>query len=216
MHPTLKRELAANRLHHSYLLIGDDESCIEQIQELLALLKITAADTKTFFDGLTITISQIRQLIRSLELAPHSSRYKVVGLPGHRLGLEAAQALLKTLEEPPAHTLFLLHTPHERLVPATIVSRCERLYLGKFGAKHDAISFDTVRAMTVPERFELAQQLVESQDCAKTLDQWMMELHNDGHNAQALKLIEEMLTLKQRLTTNTNVTLQLEAFFYNL
>jgi DNA polymerase III subunit gamma/tau len=71
-------------------------------------------------------IDEIRELRENVKFAPASSRYKVYIIDEvHMLTREAFNALLKTLEEPPAHVIFIFATTETHKVPATILSRCQ-------------------------------------------------------------------------------------------
>ncbi|MDD5081898.1 MAG: AAA family ATPase, partial [Dehalococcoidales bacterium] len=75
-----------------------------------------------------ISIDQIRQMQHSASLPPFEGRCKVFIIEGaEHLSDEAANCLLKTLEEPVGRVVFILLTTSERLLPATVVSRCQRL-----------------------------------------------------------------------------------------
>ena len=77
-----------------------------------------------------ISIDQIREMQHSASLPPFEGRYKVYIIEGAELmSHEAANCLLKTLEEPVGKVIFILLTTNERLLPATIISRCQRLEL---------------------------------------------------------------------------------------
>jgi len=77
-----------------------------------------------------IGIDQIREIQRSSSLPPFEGRYKVFIIDGaEQLSNEAANCLLKTLEEPVGKVIYLLLTANDRLLPATVVSRCQRLEL---------------------------------------------------------------------------------------
>ena len=81
-------------------------------------------------DSRVIKIDQIRALIEKMSLSSHYGRYKVVILnPADAMNIAAANALLKTLEEPPADTVLLLITDRPSFLPATIRSRCQTLRL---------------------------------------------------------------------------------------
>jgi DNA polymerase-3 subunit delta' len=81
-------------------------------------------------DSKNIRIDQIRNLIEDISLSSHYGRYKVVILnPADAMNIAAANALLKTLEEPPADTVLLLITDRPSFLPATIRSRCQSLRL---------------------------------------------------------------------------------------
>ena len=71
-------------------------------------------------------IDEIRELRENVKFAPASCRYKVYIIDEvHMLTREAFNALLKTLEEPPAHVIFIFATTETQKVPATILSRCQ-------------------------------------------------------------------------------------------
>ncbi len=72
-------------------------------------------------------IDEIRNLRENIRYAPASSRYKIYIVDEvHMLTTEAFNALLKTLEEPPEHVVFIFATTEPHKVPATILSRCQR------------------------------------------------------------------------------------------
>ncbi len=77
-----------------------------------------------------ISIDQIRQMQHSASLPPFEGRYKVFIIDGaEQLSSEAANCLLKTLEEPVGRVIFILLTTNDELLPATVISRCQRLEL---------------------------------------------------------------------------------------
>ena len=77
-----------------------------------------------------ISIDQIREMQHSSSLPPYQGSCKVFIIDGAELmSTEAANCLLKTLEEPSAGVLFILLAANESLLPATVVSRCQRLEL---------------------------------------------------------------------------------------
>ena len=82
-----------------------------------------------------ISIDQIRQLQPSVSLPPFEGKYKVYIIDrAEFLSTEAANCLLKTLEEPTGKVIFILLTTNEKLLPATVVSRCQRLELTPLSA----------------------------------------------------------------------------------
>ncbi|MFC1861742.1 ATP-binding protein [Chloroflexota bacterium] len=87
-------------------------------------------DSSEFGSRVEIGIARIRQLQHSASLPPFEGRYKVFIIDGAELlSNEAANCLLKTLEEPVAGVVFVLLTINERLLPETVVSRCQRVEL---------------------------------------------------------------------------------------
>ncbi|MFA7628468.1 MAG: DNA polymerase III subunit gamma/tau [Candidatus Dojkabacteria bacterium] len=85
----------------------------------LDLIEIDAASNRG--------IDQIRQLKEKIEFSPSEGKFKVYIIDEvHMLTTEAFNALLKTLEEPPAHVIFILATTDVHKLPPTILSRCQR------------------------------------------------------------------------------------------
>lgn len=147
---TLRNAVRTNRVAHAYLFCGprgvgktsaarilakaincpnvaDGEPCAacascRAIQEGQAIdvIELDAASNNG--------VDQIRDLRDRVGLAPASSRFKVYILDeAHMLSASASNALLKTMEEPPPHAVFVLVTTDAQKLPDTIVSRCQRL-----------------------------------------------------------------------------------------
>ncbi|MBW2502329.1 MAG: DNA polymerase III subunit gamma/tau [Deltaproteobacteria bacterium] len=81
-------------------------------------------------------IQEIRELKENIRFFPTRSRYKVIIIDEvHMLTTEAFNALLKTLEEPPAHVIFMFATTELHKIPITILSRCQRYELQKVSSR---------------------------------------------------------------------------------
>ena len=81
-------------------------------------------------DKHTIGIDQIRALVNELSLTSYTGRGKVAIIePANAMTVSAANSLLKTLEEPPGNALLILVADRQGRLPATIVSRCQRLHV---------------------------------------------------------------------------------------
>ena len=146
---TLKNAIKTNRIAHAYIFTGprgvgktttarilakalncenphDAEPCNE-----CAMCK-TINDSQTMdiieIDGASNRgIDEIRTLRESVKYAPTRGKYKVYIIDEvHMLTKESFNAFLKTLEEPPAHTIFIFATTDIHKVPLTIISRCQR------------------------------------------------------------------------------------------
>lgn len=121
----------------------------------LDLLEIDAASNRL--------ISDVRDLIEKIKLSPVSGRFKVYILDeAHMLTPESFNALLKTLEEPPAHAIFILCTTEPSKLPATIISRLLRFNFLKATdsqigqvvekiAKSEGISIDKAAILAICE-----------------------------------------------------------------
>jgi len=97
-------------------------------------------------------VDNMREIIESVRYAPVSARYKVYIIDEvHMLSKSAFNALLKTLEEPPAHVKFIFATTEIRKVPVTILSRCQRFDLKRFTT---ALLFDHLKNIAAKENVE--------------------------------------------------------------
>ncbi len=132
---------------------GDEKNCREcrQIPEMKHPdLSIIQSEE----DSSTLKVDQIRELLHTLSLKPFSAKYRVsIFLRFHEANANAANALLKTLEEAPAHAILILtaDTP-EQLLP-TIISRCEILRLRPLSAS--VVEQDLIRQGVNIERARL-------------------------------------------------------------
>ena len=80
-------------------------------------------------------VDHVRDLIERVNFMPGLARYKIYIVDeAHMLSTQAFNALLKTLEEPPAHVIFILATTDPAKIPVTIQSRCQRLDFSKLSA----------------------------------------------------------------------------------
>src|ERR1700730_10760752 len=102
------------------------ESCVQvQNGSALDLIEIDAASNRG--------IDEIRDLREKVNLAPAVGRRKVYIIDeAHMLTAEAFNALLKTLEEPPAHVMFILCTTESNKVPLTVLGRCQQFVFRRF------------------------------------------------------------------------------------
>ncbi len=123
----LKGAIALGNVSHSYLLHGSRGTGKTTIARIIASELETADEDIFEIDAASNRgIDDIRELREGVSSAPFNSKYKVYIIDEvHMLTKEAWNALLKTLEEPPAHVIFILATTEIDKVPETIVSRCQ-------------------------------------------------------------------------------------------
>jgi len=149
---TLKRAVAQGKLHHAYLFAGqrgigkttlarllaraanclapeDGEPC-NRCPNCTRILSGQSLDVVEIDGASHRGIDQVRQLREEVAFLPTGARYKVYIIDEvHMLTPEAFNALLKTLEEPPPHVLFLFATTEPHKVPPTVLSRCQAFWL---------------------------------------------------------------------------------------
>lgn len=131
----LSRALKSDRIAHAYLLTGPRGVGKTSIARILAheINGLPYSDDSTHLDIIEIDaasnngVEDVRELREKVQIAPTSAAKKVYIIDEvHMLTKPAFNALLKTLEEPPAHVVFILATTDVEKIPATIVSRTQR------------------------------------------------------------------------------------------
>ena len=145
----------------------------------LDILEIDAASNRG--------IDEIRDLREKIKLAPFKASKKIYIIDEvHMLTTEAFNALLKTLEEPPGHAVFILCTTETSKIPATIASRCFRINFTK------ATSEEFVRSLT---------RIVKEEDIKIEKDA-LIEIGSlsDGSFRDGVKILEELVNFAGRKT----------------
>jgi DNA polymerase-3 subunit gamma/tau len=123
----------AGKVAHAYLLCGPRGTGKTTIARIIATSLGTSANDIYEMDAASNRgIDDIRDIRESVRTIPFDSQYKVYILDEvHMFTKDAWNALLKTIEEPPAHVIFILATTEIEKVPETIVSRCQTFMLKK-------------------------------------------------------------------------------------
>jgi DNA polymerase III subunit gamma/tau len=146
---TLTNAVASDRVHHAYLFVGSRGTGKTSMAKILAaclncvngptvqpcgvcdscvsIASVSSLDVIELDAASSNSVDDIRALRESVAYAPVSGRQKVYILDeAHMLSMAAWNAFLKTLEEPPPDTVFVLATTEAQKVPATVVDRCHR------------------------------------------------------------------------------------------
>jgi DNA polymerase-3 subunit gamma/tau len=123
----LERSVKDKNISHAYLFSGGRGTGKTTIARIFAAaIGCSASDLYEIDGASNRTIDDVRELREAVQTMPFESPYKVYIIDEvHMLTKEAFNALLKTLEEPPAHVVFILATTDRERLPETIVSRCQ-------------------------------------------------------------------------------------------
>ncbi len=150
-------------------------------------------------------VDDVREIIEAVRYAAVSARYKIYIIDEvHMLSKNAFNALLKTLEEPPAHVKFLFATTEVNKVPVTVLSRCQRFDLKRIPAELLAAHFGEVCAkegvQAEPEALMLVAQAAEgsARDGLSILDQAIAHADMDGNGQVTAAQLRSMLGLSDR------------------
>ncbi len=228
---TLKNAIENNRLHHAYILTGIRGVGKTTTARLIArALNCTGLDGKgeptihpcgvcenckaiaagRHIDVLELDaasrtgVDDMRELLAGVQYKPTNARYKVYIIDEvHMLSKGAFNALLKTLEEPPAHVKFIFATTEIRKVPVTILSRCQRFDLERLTIETLVELFKKVLTSEKIEAEEEALQIVakaadgSARDGLSMLDQAIVL----GNGKVKVDTVSEMIGLADRTKT---------------
>lgn len=235
---TLTNAIQNNRLHHAYILTGIRGVGKTTTARLIArALNCTGADGKggptihpcgvcdnckaiaagrhmdvMELDAASHTgVDDIRELLDSARYAPTNARYKVYIIDEvHMLSKGAFNALLKTLEEPPAHVKFIFATTEIRKVPVTILSRCQRFDLQRLSVETLTQLFTKILAneniTAETEALDIIAKAADgsARDGLSLLDQAIV-LSNGNINTDVVKKMLGLADRSQTLTLFENL-----------
>lgn len=211
---TLSNAIVSGRIGHAYLFSGPRGTGKTSTAKIFAKALNcekgptpdpcgTCANCQKINDGTSMDvfeidaasnrgIDEIRDLRETVKFAPVDGRYKVYIIDEvHMLTTEAFNALLKTLEEPPAHVVFILATTEAHKVPATIQSRCQRY------------DFKRITVEEIVERLRLVTK--EMEIAAEDEALHMIAVQADGGMRDALSILDQCAALSEAEVTAERV-----------
>lgn len=208
---TLANEVKENRLAHAYLFTGSrgtgKTTCAKILSKAVNCLNpkdgnpcneceiCVGIDKGTILDIAEIDaasnrgIDDIRALREEVSFTPAKAKYRVYIIDEvHMLTIEAFNALLKTLEEPPSHVIFILATTEVHKLPSTIISRCQRF------------DFRRISPVSIAERLEF---ITESEGAKITRDAALLIARiADGGLRDAISLLDRCISVSSDITAD--------------
>ncbi|OGI95220.1 DNA polymerase III, subunit gamma and tau [Candidatus Nomurabacteria bacterium RIFCSPLOWO2_01_FULL_42_17] len=150
----LESSVETNKVSHAYLFVGSRGTGKTSVARIFATnIGVSANDLYEIDAASNRGIEDIKLLRDGARVLPFDSKYKVYIIDeAHMLSKDAWGALLKILEEPPKHVIFMLATTELHKVPETIISRCQ---IFTFKKASDAISKKMLIDVAKKEGFEL-------------------------------------------------------------
>lgn len=202
----LKHQVKNDNLSHAYLVFEDFRT-----DQIAATLRISIADLLVLEES-PIKINHVRGLIHWLSFKPHSSPRKLAIIFNvENLILEAANALLKLLEEPPLSAIIILKAARKEKILPTILSRCQIIKQKNLSAPETIdhyLSPQVLSQESILNRFKYLSQVIESENTLKILNLWENDFRlrlQAGENVTGvLKQISRIRSLHQ-----SNVSLKL-------
>ncbi len=137
-------------------------------------------------------VDAIRELRETVAFMPSSGKYKIYIIDEvHMLSTSAFNALLKTLEEPPPHVVFIMATTEAQKIPQTILSRCQRFDFRRISTKQIT---ERLRLICSQEGFTAEEEAL-----------WVIARQGDGSMRDSQSLLDQVITFANGPLTRTSV-----------